>query len=126
MNYVFVYGTLLKDERNHYLLENSEYIGSGYIKDYYMFNLGTYPGIQKGNGKVLGEVYKVNKTTEDLLDQLEEVGYLYDKVLEKIILDNNEEISAYVYVYILVEIKDTLHLNEYNWKQLKKGLLKNS
>ena len=32
----------------------------------------------------------------ELLDQLEEVGYLYDKVLEKIILDNNEEIDAYV------------------------------
>ena len=52
MNYVFVYGTLLNDERNHYLLKDSEYIGSGYIKNYYMFNLSTYPGIQKGNGKV--------------------------------------------------------------------------
>jgi hypothetical protein len=46
---VFVYGTLLKGERNHYLLETSKYIDEGYIDGYYMYNLGTYPGISKGN-----------------------------------------------------------------------------
>ena len=121
MNYVFVYGTLLKEERNHYLLENSEFIGSGYIDNYYMFKLSTYPGIIKGEGKVLGEVYKVNSQKEKLLDQLEEVVYLYDKVLEKVVLDNNEEVNAYVYVYILENKENILNLNEYNWKQIKKA-----
>ena len=36
-----------------------------------MFNLGTYPGIQKGEGKILGEVYKIDETTEKILDELE-------------------------------------------------------
>ena len=121
MKYVFVYGTLLKDERNHYLLENSEYVGKGHINNYYMFNVLTYPGIHSGNGKVLGEVYKVDNKTEKLLDQLEEVGYLYDKVLEKVYLENNIELNAYVYVYILDKKEDFLHLNEYSWKQIKKA-----
>ena len=60
---VFVYGTLLTNERNHYLIENAKLIDKGYIENFYMFNLGRYPGIQKGAGKVLGEVYEVDDET---------------------------------------------------------------
>ena len=121
MNYVFVYGTLMKNERNHYLLENSNYIGQGYINNYFMFKVSTYPGIQNGNGTVVGEVYEVNKETEKLLDELEEIGYLYDKVLEKVYLDEKTQVDAYVYVYILDNKKDTLNLTKYSWKEIKKA-----
>ena len=39
MNYVFVYGTLMKNERNHYLLNDSEFIGNGNIKNYFMLDM---------------------------------------------------------------------------------------
>ena len=121
-NYIFVYGTLLTEERNHYLLENSIFIGNGYIKDYFMFNVGTYPGIQKSkynNKIVLGEVYKVNDETMVLLDELEEVGYLYKKELVTIYLDNDEIVNAYVYEYILKNYEENNIVNEYNWKKIK-------
>ena len=120
MNYVFVYGTLMKNERNHYLLNDSEFIGNGYIKNYFMFNVSTYPGIQMGEGKVYGEVYKIDETTEKLLDELEEAGYLYDKKTAKVYLDNNTNINAYVYVYILKNHPNDLHLSEYKWQEIKK------
>lgn len=121
-NYIFVYGTLLTEERNHYLLENSILIGNGYIKDYFMFNIGTYPGIQKSkynNKIVLGEVYKVNDETMVLLDELEEVGYLYKKELVTIYLDNDEIVNAYVYEYILKNHEENNIVNEYDWKKIK-------
>lgn len=121
-NYIFVYGTLLTEERNHYLLENSILIGNGYIKDYFMFNVGTYPGIQKSkynNKIVLGEVYKVNDETVVLLDELEEVGYLYKKELVPVYLDNDEIVNAYVYEYILKNYEENSIVNEYNWKKIK-------
>lgn len=121
-NYIFVYGTLLTEERNHYLLENSILIGNGYIKDYFMFNVGTYPGIQKSNYNkkiVLGEVYKVNDETMVLLDELEEVGYLYKKELVTIYLDNDEIVNAYVYEYILKNYEENNIVNEYDWKKIK-------
>ena len=121
-NYIFVYGTLLTEERNHYLLENSILIGNGYIKDYFMFNVGTYPGIQKSkynNKIVLGEVYKVNDETMVLLDELEEVGYLYKKELVPVYLDNDEIVNSYVYEYILKNYEENSIVNEYNWKKIK-------
>ena len=121
-NYIFVYGTLLTEERNHYLLENSILIGNGYIKDYFMFNVGTYPGIQKSkynNKIVLGEVYKVNDETMVLLDELEEVGYLYKKELVPVYLDNDEIVNSYVYEYILKNYEENSIVNEYDWKKIK-------
>ena len=118
--YVFVYGTLLTQERNHHLLENSILVDKGYIKDYFMFNIGTYPGIQKSKYKnkiVLGEVYKVNEETMDLLDELEEVGYLYKKELVPVYLNNNEVINAYVYEYILETYEENNIISEYDWKK---------
>ena len=78
---VFVYGTLMKNKRNHHYLNNATFISTSFIEGYFMFDLGTYPGIAKSkyNSKVYGEVYKVDKQTMDKLDELEEVGYLYKK-----------------------------------------------
>lgn len=121
-NYIFVYGTLLTEERNHYLLENSILIGNGYIKDYFMFNVGTYPGIQKSkynNKIILGEVYKVNDETMVLLDELEEVGCLYKKELVPVYLDNDEIVNSYVYEYILKNYEENSIVNEYDWKKIK-------
>ena len=77
MNYVFVYGTLMKNERNHHLINDKDFVNEAKLENYYMFNLGTYPGIFIGNGVILGEVYNVNDDTLKRLDYLEEEGTLY-------------------------------------------------
>lgn len=91
---VFVYGTLMKNMRNNYLLKNSEYIGKTEIDGYDMYDLGSYPGIIKGNGKIKGEVYSVNESTMQEIDFLENEGDLYIKVEE-----NSPIGKVYVYVY---------------------------
>ena len=100
-NYVFVYGTLMNGKRNHYILEDSKFIGNGFISDYFMFNIVTYPGIQKSKykSKVHGEVYQVRDETLKQLDILEEVGTLYDKEIVKVYL-NDFTINAIAYIYI--------------------------
>ena len=82
-----------------------------------MFDLGTYPGIAKSkyNSKVIGEVYKVDKQTMDKLDELEEVGYLYNKEEVEVILNNGETVNAFVYIYILKEYKEELVYKVYKY-----------
>lgn len=116
---VFVYGTLLTNERNHYLIENAKLIDKGYIENFYMFNLGRYPGIQKGAGKVLGEVYEVDDETLAKLDVLEDEGTMYKKIIVVTTLDNKQTVAAYVYEYILNQHQNELDLEVYDWKKIK-------
>ena len=97
--YVFVYGTLMKNQRNHEYLNHSIYIGDGVIDGYQMYDLGTYPGIVEGKGTVFGEVYQITKETENRLDYLEDEGNLYLKKLVVVRLNNNQTVIAMVYVY---------------------------
>ena len=97
--YVFVYGTLMKNYRNHGYLETSTYIGDGSIEGYEIYDLGRYPGIIEGSGTVFGEVYQVTEETVEKLDYLEEEGDLYIKKPEMVKLDNGETLEAMVYVY---------------------------
>ena len=86
--YAFVYGTLMKNHRNHGYLKDSTYIGDGIIDGYQMYDLGTYPGVVESKGTVFGEVYLINTETEKRLDYLEEEGDLYLKKLETVRLNN--------------------------------------
>ena len=96
-NCVFVYGTLLEGEVNHRLMESNELIGRGEVAGYDMYDLGYYPGIIPGSGKVKGEVYKVDNIDE--LDGLEEEGYLYIRKAMPIKTENGKMCMAYVYEY---------------------------
>ena len=114
---VFVYGTLMKNKRNHHYLNNATFISSSFIEGYFMFDLCTYPGIAKSkyNSKVYGEVYKVDKQTMDKLDELEEVGYLYKKEEINVTLDNGQIVKAFVYEYILSKFIEVDHYKEYKY-----------
>lgn len=47
MERLFVYGTLMKEQRAHDLLENSKYLGKAILKGYRKMDLIYYPGIVK-------------------------------------------------------------------------------
>jgi gamma-glutamylaminecyclotransferase len=94
---VFVYGTLMKGEGNHSLLDNkfSEYIGPAITKrGYTLYNLGSFPGvIEKGTSAVLGEVYEVCAFTLSRLDYLEGHPHFYKR--KKVVLRDGSTVQMY-------------------------------
>lgn len=102
---VFVYGTLLKGMRNSLALRQSNCLGPMVIKAN-LYDLDSYPGIQKGTGTVIGEVYEVNESTLQGLDILE--GYCKNdpkqslftrEVVQARSLADGQPIKCFVYYY---------------------------
>lgn len=73
--FVFVYGTLRKNDMNSSLLYNSEYMGKDLLSGFVMRSLGEYPMIfERDNPEslIVIEIYKINHQTLQQLDNLEE------------------------------------------------------
>lgn len=98
-SYIFVYGTLMKNQAAHRLLLDAEYIGDYKLEDYAMYNLGSYPGVRPCEGEsVFGEVYRIDNSLISRLDRYEGEGVLYTK--KKVFVRNSwSKQIAYIYVY---------------------------
>ena len=68
---VAVYGSLRQGFGNHRILGDSKLLGNEWIPGFEMFQLGSYPGIRKGESSILTEVYEVSGETLERLDTLE-------------------------------------------------------
>jgi gamma-glutamylcyclotransferase (GGCT)/AIG2-like uncharacterized protein YtfP len=96
---VFVYGTLIRGQRNNRLLSESEFLGQAELNDYAMYDLFYFPGIKANPGsKVKGELYMVDESTLEALDKLEGDGYLYVRQKVKVLLDGTS-VPTFTYVY---------------------------
>ncbi len=96
---IFVYGTLKKGFPLHTYLEGANFLGPAYLEGYEMYDLGWYPGIVPGKGRVVGELYEVDWHTLLLLDEVEEEGEEYERQKLRVKLPSGEEEEAFVYVY---------------------------
>ncbi|MES9970712.1 MAG: gamma-glutamylcyclotransferase family protein [Candidatus Thiodiazotropha sp.] len=78
---VFVYGTLRRNEVNHYLLDGARYCGTCLTPPQYkMLDLGAYPGVVKrGDTSIEGEVYEVGAQQMADLDRLEGYPHAYGR-----------------------------------------------
>jgi gamma-glutamylcyclotransferase (GGCT)/AIG2-like uncharacterized protein YtfP len=56
-----VYGTLKRGFYNNLYLQNAKYLGDYVLNGYDLLDLGYYPCIVKGKGKVYGEVFDAPK-----------------------------------------------------------------
>lgn len=76
---VFVYGTLLRGERNATLLRTSRFLGeTATAKGFRLFDLGSYPAMAKAeSGTVIGELFEVDDATLAGLDRLEDHPNVY-------------------------------------------------
>ncbi|KJY82020.1 gamma-glutamylcyclotransferase [Vibrio galatheae] len=75
---VFVYGTLRYGQVNHYLLEQSQWLGNHATPPIYaLYDLGAYPAVIEGHSVIYGEVYQVDEHTLQQLDLLEDVPVTY-------------------------------------------------
>jgi len=101
MEYLFVYGTLLKHFNNEVMqsLNNSlEFVSQGELQGT-LVDLGEYPAlIEDTAGKVKGEVYSMTDTDKVLtvLDEYE--GEEYSRKQQWVRIDE-EKIRCWVYVY---------------------------
>ena len=93
---VFVYGTLLRGERNHQLLAEARFVceavtGPGFE----LADLGTFPAMLRGrSGGVSGEVYAVDSQTLAALDRLERHPHFYRRT--RVTLTNGPCAEAYL------------------------------
>lgn len=78
---VFVYGTLMRGEVNHGLLDGAEWVGEHRTEPRFtLLNLGAYPGlIAGGRVAVSGELYRVDGAGLNALDALEDYPRLYGR-----------------------------------------------
>lgn len=96
---IFVYGTLRKGGSNNYLLSSSIFIGKAKSRQKYALYVDGIPYVIKEEqvSNIIGEVYKVNKKTLERIDQLEGYPCWYNREKIPVILDNGEEILAWIY-----------------------------
>ncbi len=97
--YVFVYGTLKQGLSLHKYLAGAKFLGEAELSDHVMYDLGWYPGIKPGRGKIYGEVYEIDPGTLALLDEIEDEGKEYERRLLPVRLKDGEVLKAFVYVY---------------------------
>ncbi|MBP0904203.1 gamma-glutamylcyclotransferase [Mariniflexile gromovii] len=112
--YLFVYGTLLKDFESYmskFLERNSEFVGSGYFQGN-LYEISWYPGAvlsDQPNDKVYGHIFKIinPEKTFQVLDDYEGIGDTgehaneYTRTLIDAYLNETEPIKTYVYIYNL-------------------------
>lgn len=106
--HLFVYGTLRRALRRPEarLLSGAEWLGEGSVAGR-LLDLGAYPGLVRGGGRVRGEVYWLARPTLMLqrLDAYEGCGRRgptpdeYRRAIVRVRLDRGGSLSAWVYVY---------------------------
>jgi gamma-glutamylaminecyclotransferase len=79
--YLFVYGTLQRGQRNHHLLRDQSFVGKAVTEPLYrLVDCGRYPALVEdaANGRpVRGELFLVDAVTLARLDVLEDAPHLY-------------------------------------------------
>ena len=93
---VFVYGTLLRGESNHFRLSGSRFLGEATTAaEFELVNLGGFPAmVQNGGTAIRGEVYAVSRSTLVLLDELEEHPSFYCR--QNVKLADGTEVESYL------------------------------
>lgn len=80
---LFVYGTLKRGQRNHFLMREARFLGEAVTAPLYtLLDLGSFPGmIPGGTTAVHGELYEVGPELLARLDRHEGVPRFYVRVL---------------------------------------------
>jgi len=103
--YVFVYGTLMRGQRNYrWLLKDNpdaEFVGEGLAEGLALYNVTPgYPGVIRENGAfTIGEVFRINRKVLEKIDRLEDEGDLYLREKTLVTLKAGPAIEAWVYLW---------------------------
>ena len=79
---VFVYGTLMRGQRNHPLMRGASYLGIHRTSPAYtMFGFDDFPAVSIGGRQAIhGEVFEINRCLLDRLDRLEGHPHFYRRI----------------------------------------------
>jgi gamma-glutamylaminecyclotransferase len=93
---VFVYGTLMRDEINHWLLATARFVAEAHTEPCFeLFDLGHFPAMSTGGQTVVrGEIYAVDDQTLVRLDRLEGHPEFYQRT--PIRLADGQEVQTYL------------------------------
>jgi gamma-glutamylcyclotransferase (GGCT)/AIG2-like uncharacterized protein YtfP len=95
---LFTYGTLMRGYGLHAVLaRGASPMGTGSVRGH-LLDLGRYPGLIDGRGRVRGEVYRLDDT--ELLPVLDrEEGYNFARSIAIVTLAGGRRLRAWVYRY---------------------------
>lgn len=109
--YVFVYGTLKRGLRNHHLLDQGQYIQESCTRHACWQIIDcpswTHPGmrspavLEKGQYHIKGEIYKIDRGTLQILDDLEKINQHYKR--QKIQLSDGPD--SWMYINIVPDLE---------------------
>jgi len=131
--FLFVYGTLMKDCRNH------RYIRGKYLKSWDAYTKGklyhlagkNYPALLQGSDRVRGELYELENLQEiveevDLLENYDKENIYYSEYIRaeiEVVSQEGIKVKADAYLYNVTNIDDFLHNSIYipggYWKKFK-------
>jgi gamma-glutamylcyclotransferase (GGCT)/AIG2-like uncharacterized protein YtfP len=95
---LFAYGTLMRGYPLHRVLAaQSTFLGEGAVRGQ-LLDLGRYPGLIDGTGRVRGEIYRLDGP--ELLPVLDrEEGYNFERRRAIVTLANGRRARAWIYRY---------------------------
>ncbi len=96
---LFVYGTLKRGLRNHYLLGNPKFLGEAVtLPRYRLIDLGEHPGLlERGTTAIRGELWLVASQALAHVDQFEGIPYPFDR--RPIMIQNfADSVEAYFFL----------------------------
>ena len=95
---LFTYGTLMRGYGLHAVLaRGASPMGTGSVRGH-LLDLGRYPGLIDGRGRVRGEVYRLDDT--ELLPVLDrQEGYNFERRRAFVTLANGRRVRAWLYRY---------------------------
>lgn len=115
---VFVYGTLRKGARNHYVLAEANYANYKDIfvtnPKYTLLDLNGFPGAVPGKHQIIGEVFEVSDHMLKRLDEFERYPELYSREIIPTPWGN-----AWIYLYKQAQ-GDELVIESGDWLEYQK------
>ena len=95
---LFVYGTLMRGEPAHrLLLGRTTFVEEGHT-DGLLLDLGQFPGVIEGNGRVGGEVFRLDRP--ELLETLDDYeGYNFGRCETAVTLASGRRVRCWIYRY---------------------------
>lgn len=94
---VIVYGSLRRKQGNSHWMTHATWLGDYVLEGYDLYDLGLYPAVVPGAGKVYCEVYRITSSILAELDELKSNCKAYRRELI-----NTPYGSAWIYLYLNV------------------------